>query len=990
MKRLWTTEELVQHWTLSPDELALLANKSGHTRLGFAVLLKCFAREGRFPQSRQEIPGGVVTHIARQVGVEPGDYLRYDWDSRSIKYHRAQIREFLGFREATVADAEELSCWLVEHVLRRDQQPEHLRAAVYERCRALHIEPPTEGRVDRLIASAARTHEDRFCRSVLDRLQAESLERMDALLDTEDSESVLRGGGVSDRAHSFLHELKADPGRIGLDTVLEELEKLRRVRELALPPDLLAGVSPKVIGVYRQRAASEKPSELRAHPAPVRAALIASLCWQRMHEITDSLAELLIQVVHRIGARAERRVEREWLDDLKRVTGKTNLLFRIAEVSIEHPEGTIRDVLYPAVGGEQTLRDLVREYRTTGPAYRDRVHTHLRASYQSHYRQMVPRVLQALEFRSNNVAHRPVIEALALLRRYAGSQARQYTEDEEVPIEGVVPPGWRDLVVSRNQKGHERVDRINYEICVLQALREGLRSKEIWVVGGNRYRNPDEDLPADFEERRREYYEALHQPTEADAFVDTLRASMEAALEKLNVEMPENPSVTLSEKGGGWITLSALGTQPEPPNLGYLKSEVTTRWPMTNLLDILKEADLRTGFTELMTTAGSREMLERETLQKRLLLCLFGLGTNTGLKRVSAGDPGSTHDDLRYVRRKYVSREGLRVAIAHLVNAIFAARRPELWGEGTTACASDSKKFGAWDQNLMTEWHIRYGGRGVMIYWHVERKSTCIYSQLKNCSSSEVAAMIEGVLRHCTEMSVDRNYVDSHGQSEVAFAFTHLLGFRLLPRLKAIHAQKLYRPSTGQGTIYPNLRPVLTRPIKWVLIRRQYDEMVKFATALRLGTAETEAILRRFTRANVQHPTYQALSELGKAVKTIFLCEYLGAESLRREIQEGLNVVENWNSANGFIFYGKGGEIATNRLDDQETSVLCLHLLQLALVFVNTLMIQDVLGTPAWTDRLTPQDLRALSPLTYSHVNPYGTFRLDMSERLSIGHKEAV
>jgi TnpA family transposase len=77
----------------------------------------------------------------------------------------------------------------------------------------------------------------------------------------------------------------------------------------------------------------------------------------------------------------------------------------------------------------------------------------------------------------------------------------------------------------------------------------------------------------------------------------------------------------------------------------------------------------------------------------------------------------------------------------------------------------------------MTEWHIRYGGRGVMIYWHVEKKSVCIYSQLKRCSSSEVAAMMEGVLRHCTDMEVEHQYVDSHGQSEVAFAFSHLLGF---------------------------------------------------------------------------------------------------------------------------------------------------------------------------------------------------------------------
>jgi TnpA family transposase len=79
--------------------------------------------------------------------------------------------------------------------------------------------------------------------------------------------------------------------------------------------------------------------------------------------------------------------------------------------------------------------------------------------------------------------------------------------------------------------------------------------------------------------------------------------------------------------------------------------------------------------------------------------------------------------------------------------------------------------------------------------------------------------------------------------------------------------------------------------------------MIKYATALRLGIAETEAILKRFTRNNLKHPTYQALSELGKVIKTIFLCEYFNSEDVRIEIHKGLNVVENWNSANGFIFF---------------------------------------------------------------------------------------
>ncbi len=160
--------------------------------------------------------------------------------------------------------------------------------------------------------------------------------------------------------------------------------------------------------------------------------------------------------------------------------------------------------------------------------------------------------------------------------------------------------------------------------------------------------------------------------------------------------------------------------------------------------------------------------------------------------------------------------------------------------------------------------------------------------------------------------------------------------------------------------------------------------MVKYATALRLGLAETEAIFKRFTRGNLKHPTYQALAELGKAIKTIFLCEYLHSEPLRREINEGLNVVENWNSANSFIFYGKGGEVATNRLEDQELAVLSLHLLQICLVYINTLMIQQVLSHEQWIELMKLEDLRALSPLIWGHVNPYGTFRLDMNERLLI------
>ena len=125
---------------------------------------------------------------------------------------------------------------------------------------------------------------------------------------------------------------------------------------------------------------------------------------------------------------------------------------------------------------------------------------------------------------------------------------------------------------------------------------------------------------------------------------------------------------------------------------------------------------------------------------------------------------------------------------------------------------------------------------------------------------------------------------------------------------------------------------------------------------------------------------HKALVELGKAEKTLFLCNYLSSLDLRQEIQSGLNVIENWNGTNDFIFYGSRGKLMTNNRQDMEISMLSLHLLQNCLILINTLLLEHTIEHRRMLETLSPEDMRALTPLFHSHVNPYGMFELNLKK----------
>lgn len=291
-------------WRLLADELSLLPGMTDAGRLGFALQLKYRQVQGYYPDSVHDFPSGIVHAIAEQIGCASVSPENYPFQGRKAQRHRQNIRRYLGVRLSSKADIARLSAWLTEFILPLNPQAVHGSELVTDWCQEQLIERPAAEHLERIIRSAVHQFETKQQNTIFTGLSLHSKVAINHLLSAEESGNAR----VNDVKFSGL---KADPGRPSLENVLSVIAQLKCLDSVALQPNIFQGISPKFIMQFQQRCASESIRELRRHPSAIRYSMVAMFCWRRRQQLTDALIEMLMGLIHNLGTRAEKKVDKK-------------------------------------------------------------------------------------------------------------------------------------------------------------------------------------------------------------------------------------------------------------------------------------------------------------------------------------------------------------------------------------------------------------------------------------------------------------------------------------------------------------------------------------------------------------------------------------------------------------------------------------------------------------------------------------------------------
>ncbi len=337
---------------------------------------------------------------------------------------------------------------------------------------------------------------------------------------------------------------------------------------------------------------------------------------------------------------------------------------------------------------------------------------------------------------------------------------------------------------------------------------------------------------------------------------------------------------------------------------------------------------------------------------------------------------GIDRRQIAWVNNRHIQEDTLNEAIEAIINAYNEFALPKYWGDGKKA-AVDGTKWKIYEQNLLAEYHIRYGGYGGIGYYHVSDTYIALFSHFIPCGVWEAIYMLDGLLKNQSDMQPDTIHGDTQSQSATVFALAYLLGITLMPRIRGWQGLTFYRPT--HQTKYEYLDGLFTDVADWGLIERHLPDMLRVVLSIKAGKIKASTILRKLGSYSRDNKLYKAFQELGGVLRTKFLLQYINDPLMRTSIHGETNKCESLNRLVKWL--GFGGEqqvIGVNNRDEQRKRIKFNHLVANCVILHNVSEISRILhdlGQRGY--EFEAAAIASMSPYPTEHLNRFGKFGLD-------------
>jgi len=957
-------DSLIRHFTLeSADRVECELRRRPQNKLGFAVQLCTMRRTGRLLSENEQPPAVAVKYLAEQLGIDARLYEFYARRVQTRFDHGRHLMDYLSLRAASKEDRRAALIAAIEVATNGDHGLP-IAIAVVAEFRKRNALLPSLHSIEKIGLGGRAIARRRAENAIIAGISLDRLASLDKLLEVDPSIGQTR-----------FHWLRSAPEAPGASNLVGLTERIAFLRTLEIDPRLQMRISS---GRWDQmiREGNATPAWLASDfNSSRRHALIVAQVIKLGQKLTDDAVTMFIKLMGRLFSQASNRKKQRHMD-CRPDTVKALRMFLDTITALQSANDHGRnalEVLDQKVGWHRLLR--MKPELESMVEGNEALPLAVAAEQYATVNKYAGAFLNAFTFQSAR-RHDPLLAAISLLKRLYAEKRR--TLPERVPVTHLSQTDRRLIF------GQEKPDRRLYEIATLAALRDRLRSADIWVNGSRSFRPIDEHLMprSTFTTMKEEDRLGLGVQHDGAAWLAEARQMLDFNLKRLAHRARSGKLEGVRLEAGTLIVTPTAGEVAVAAE--ELNAEISDMYPMVEVPDLLREVHDWTGFADHFTHVRTGDVPRNVSA---MLAGVLADATNLGPKRMASASKGISAHQIGWMRTFHARSETYRAAQACITDAHTRHPHARLWGNGTTA-SSDGQFFRASDRAAKRgDINRHYGSEpGSKFYSHLSDQYGYFSIVPISPTESEAAYVLDGLFDQDTVLDVQEHFTDTGGASDQIFGLFALIGKRFAPRLRNLKDRKFH--TFEKGDAYPALSNHIGAPINTTLILEHWDDLLHLAASITTRSVVPSTILKKLSVSPRENQLGRALRELGRIERSLFMIEWYSSPALRRRCQAGLNKGEAAHKLKRAVFFHERGEIRDRSFESQAFRASGLNLVVSAIVHWNTVYIERAVTHLRGMRREIPDHLlKHVSPLGWEHINLTGIYTWDSEQNLPEGFR---